>query len=146
MEIPAQRRQSKPESRLRRGRQPQAWIGDPREAGCSAHRVPQAAGRQTRHPRRTAWPHPVPGETCRRESVFTKNCGYGEVGLLLERSLGPQPVNREPPFEVAQAAGFRLEPDRAADLDHRKIVQVFALCGEQRGIARLRRTDLLRVV
>ncbi len=66
--------------------------------------------------------------------------------MLLEHSLGAQPVDRQPPFEIAQATGFRLEPDRAADLDHHKIVQVFALCGEQRGIARLRWTDLFCVV
>ncbi len=86
------------------------------------------------------------GKIKRGERIAAEHRGHREVGPLVERRLGSQPVNRQPPFEIAKTPRFAVEQNRRVQLDHHEIVQVFALRGQQCGIARLRRADLVDIV
>ena len=135
------------ESQLRRGRRLRAQLGYLRAAGCSERRVRRAADRRRRHQRRTAGRRRVRSEkTQSGESAVAKHHRHGEVGSLVERGLCAQAIDRQPPLQIAEARRLPRRARAPRPLDHHEVVQVLALRGEQRRIARRVRTDLLDVV
>ncbi len=80
------------------------------------------------------------------QRVRSEYCRHAKAGLLIEGHLRAQPIQRQPPLQIAETGGFGIEPDRFVRFDHHEIVQVFALRGEKRRIAGRRRRDLVDVV
>src|SRR5262249_9083717 len=80
------------------------------------------------------------------ERVVAKHCGHCKLGSLVERDLGAQPIDREPSPQIAKSARFRVEPQRFANLDQNKVVQIFTLRSEKRGVPRGIPPDLVDVI
>ena len=86
------------------------------------------------------------GQAERLASAFAEDRRYRKVRQVIDRHLGAQPVHRQPPLQIGEPRRLRIEPDRVARRGHDEIVEVFSLCGQQRGVNRAVGRYLLDIV
>ncbi len=139
------RRRNRPALEPQRGK---AGETHARAAGWRGRRAPARRGSVMHDARRrAAAPRPArPRQAKRGERAGAEHRRDRQFRPLGDLDLGAQAVDRQPPLQIGEPRRLGIEPDRLAYFDHDEIVQVLALRGQQRGVKRRVRRDLLDIV